>query len=55
MCWSVEFLDEGSKGWEGGAEAEWENRAVASQLIVSGQYPLYLYFSSVAVPTVSVL
>ena len=34
-------------------EAERENRAVASQL--SGQCPLYLYFSSVAMPTVSVL
>ena len=53
MCRSAEFLDEGSEGWEGGAEAERENRAVASQL--SGQCPMYLYFSSVAVPTVSVL
>ena len=55
MCRSAEFLDEGSEGLEGGAEAERENREVASQL--SGQCPLYsyLYFSLVAMPTVSVL
>ena len=53
MCRSAEFLDEGSEGCEGGAEAERENLAVASQL--SGQCPLYLYFGSVALPTVSVL
>ena len=47
MCLSAEFLDEGSEGWEAGAEAERKSRAVASQL--SGQCPLYLYFSSVAV------
>ena len=47
MCRSAEFLDEGSEEWEAGAEAERESRAVASQL--SGQCPLYLYFSSVAV------
>ena len=41
MCRLAEFLDEGSEGREGGAEAERENRAVASQ-----QW---------AVPTVSVL
>ena len=49
MCRSAEFLDEGFEGWEGGAEAERESRAVASQ--VSGQCPLYLYFSSVAMST----
>ena len=41
MCRSAEFLDEGFEGWAGGAEAERESRAVASQL--SGQCPLYLY------------
>ena len=48
MCRSAEFLDEGSEGWEGDAEAERKNRAVASQ--PSGQCAMYLYFSSMEVP-----
>ena len=41
MCRSAEFLDEGSEGWEGDAEAERKNRAVAS--------------TKWAVPTLSIL